>query len=142
MAAPYLSAYAGLILKSPKAYPVHQISVQQEAAAAFAQVLAGQVLLGHLSLFPHGIECMLPFIWDHFVVRPWYTYVLDISDPEKVWAGIDGEWRREIKKATAAGVEVQTDVPFERVLGVVIKSYERQGQHFRTEAAKPYFLEL
>ncbi len=141
VAAPYLSAYAGLILKKPEGSPVHQISVQQEAAAAFARFLPDKYSWG-ISLFSPGIECMLPFIWDHFVVRPWYTYVLDISDPEKVWAGIDGEWRREIKKATAAGVEVQTDVPFERVLGVVIKSYERQGQHFRTEAAKPYFLEL
>ncbi len=141
VAAPYLSAYAGLILKKPEGSPVHQISVQQEVAASFARFLPDTYSWG-ISLFSPGIECMLPFIWDNFVVRPWYTYVLDISDLDRVWAGIDGEWRREIRKATAAGVEVLTDVSYEKIIDVVNQSYERQGTHFRSEAVEPYFREL
>ncbi len=141
VAAPYLTAYSGLIVKKPEGSTVHRISVQQEAAASFARFLPEKYAWG-ISLFSPGIECMLPFIWDNFVVRPWYTYILDISDPERVWAGIDGEWRREIKKAKSAGVEVIAGVPFEKVVEVVNKSYERQGGHFSSEAAAPYFREL
>ena len=141
VAAPYLSAYAGLIMKKPEGSTVHRISFQQEAASAFARFLPEKYSWG-ISLFSPGIDYMLPFIWDNFTVRPWYTYVLDISDPDRVWAGIDGEWRREIKKAKAAGVHVVADVPFEKIVEVVNKSYERQGLRFRSEAAEPYFREL
>ncbi len=141
VAAPYLSAYAGLIMKNPEGSPVHRISFQQEAASAFARFLPEKYAWG-ISLFSPGIDYMLPFIWDNFTVRPWYTYVLDISEPDRVWAGIDGEWRREIKKAKAAGVHVIADVPFEKIVEVVNKSYERQGLRFRSEAAEPYFREL
>jgi hypothetical protein len=141
VAAPYLSAYAGLVVKKAEGSTVHQVSVQQEAAASFARFLPAQYAWG-VSLFSPGIECMLPFLWGSYTVRPWYTYVLDISDLERVWAGIDGEWRREIKKAKAAGVHVVTDVPFEKIMDVVNKSYERQGGRFRSEAAEPYFAAL
>ncbi|OPY69586.1 MAG: FemAB family protein [Syntrophorhabdaceae bacterium PtaU1.Bin034] len=141
VAPPFLTPYSGFVLKKPEGGPAHQISFQIEVAKSFAEFLPDQYPWG-MSPFSPGVECMLPFLWDNFVVRPCYTYLLDISDPNRVWEGIDGEWRREIKKAKTAGVEVVTDVSFEKVVEVVNQSYERQGLRFRVEEAKPYFLEI
>lgn len=50
--------------------------------------------------FHYSLENWLPFYWEGFEQTTRYTYILeDISDPDVVWNNMDGNIRREIKKA-------------------------------------------
>lgn len=50
--------------------------------------------------FHHSITNWLPFYWHNFEQTTRYTYVLeDISEPDTVWDNMQGNIRREIKKA-------------------------------------------
>lgn len=50
--------------------------------------------------FSPNITNWLPFYWSKFEQTTRYTYQIeDISDPDKLWKGMQGNIRREIKKA-------------------------------------------
>ena len=135
--APFMTFYSGFVVKKPEGSLVHQISFQQEVASSFAKFLPEKYSWG-IALFAPGVDCMLPFIWDDFVVRPWYTYRLDIGDTEQVWQGLHQQRRQAIRGAKAAGVRVLTDASTDRIMLVIAQSYERQGMRFRTEEARAY----
>jgi len=139
--APFMTFYSGFVVKKPEGSLVHQISFQQEVASAFARFLPEKYSWG-ISLFSPGVDCMLPFIWDDFIVRPWYTYRLDITDLDKVWEGLHQQRRQAIRGARAAGVRVLTDVAADKVVAVVRQTYDRQGLRFKAGEARAYLAEL
>ena len=54
-----------------------------------------------------GLLDTRPFSWDHYDVRPLYTYKIDLSQGEKeVWTKLSKELKVEIKKARDRGVSV------------------------------------
>lgn len=60
--------------------------------------------------FHYSITNWLPFYWNKFEQTTRYTYVLeDISDPEEVWKNMQGNIRREIKKARSLMSISQSD---------------------------------
>jgi hypothetical protein len=68
-----------------------------------------------------------PFFWNGFRQSTYYTYVLpDLSDTEKLWAGLEGSVRRAINKAGRV-LEVRDDLPLDDFLALNRKTFERQG---------------
>ena len=77
--------------------------------------------------FDYHIENWLPFYWAGFSQTTRYTYVLDdISDPEQVWEGIQGNIRREIKKARKQ-VSVEETGDIEELWNLHKLTFERQN---------------
>lgn len=77
--------------------------------------------------FNYHIENWLPFYWAGFSQTTRYTYVLDdISDPDKVWEGIQGNIRREIKKARKQ-VSVEETSDIEELWKLHRLTFERQN---------------
>lgn len=79
----------------------------------------------------------LPFFWHGFRQTTRYTYVLpDLSDERSIWDGLEGNIRREIKKASSRfGVQVRTDLGIEDFYALNRLVFKRQGM------AMPYTLE-
>ncbi len=71
----------------------------------------------------------LPFFWKGFNQTTKYTYVLtDIQHPEKLWAGFQGNVRRNCKAASERYcATVRDDLPLEDFLALNHKTFERQG---------------
>lgn len=91
---------------------------------------------GFAQNFHYTITNWLPFYWKGFSQTTRYSYVLDdLSDEEKLWSEMQGNIRREIRKAEKQ-VEVRDDLGIEGFLDLNIKTYARQGMHL------PYSREL
>jgi CelD/BcsL family acetyltransferase involved in cellulose biosynthesis len=77
----------------------------------------------------------LPFHRRGFRVEPQISYVLDdLSDLDRVWAGVSGQTRRVIKKAGKA-LEVQHDGDAERLERMVRSTFGRQGTEVPYDAS-------
>jgi hypothetical protein len=69
----------------------------------------------------------LPFHWAGYRLELQYTYRLHgIGAEDRVWNGLRGNIRREIRKARRR-VEVRDDLPLDRFHAVWAKTFERQG---------------
>jgi hypothetical protein len=70
-----------------------------------------------------------PFYWGGFTQTTRYTYVLhDLSDEKKLWDGLHGNIRREIKKASERfALRVRDIDNIDTFLSLNRKVYERQG---------------
>jgi lipid II:glycine glycyltransferase (peptidoglycan interpeptide bridge formation enzyme) len=69
----------------------------------------------------------LPFIWAGYRAEIRYTYQLrDLSSEQALWAGLAGNIRREIRKATRQ-LEVREVTDVDRFYRVWAKTFERQG---------------
>ncbi|HON39121.1 MAG: GNAT family N-acetyltransferase [Desulfomonilia bacterium] len=86
--------------------------------------------------FHYSITNWLPFYWKGFSQTTRYSYVLnDIHDEEKLWSELQGNIRREIRKASKQ-VEVRDDLGIDSFLALNRKTFARQGMSL------PYSREL
>lgn len=78
--------------------------------------------------FHYSLQNWLPFYWEGYRETTRYTYVLeDIEDPEKVWNGLKGNIRREIRKADKQ-VSVDTSPDIHAMWDMYLKTFQRQGE--------------
>lgn len=77
--------------------------------------------------FHYPITNWLPFFWKGFSQTTLYSYVLDdLTNEEKLWSGLQGNIRREIRKASKQ-VEVRDDLGLECFLELNAKTFARKG---------------
>jgi hypothetical protein len=71
----------------------------------------------------------LPFSWRGFKQTTNYTYVLtDLRHPEKVWAGFQGNVRKNCKAASQRHhVTIRDDLPLDDFLALNRMTFQRQG---------------
>jgi len=81
--------------------------------------------------FHYDVTDWLPFYWKGFKQSTMYSYVLeDLSDLDKVYAGIKSTYRNnKIKKAEKV-VKLRTDLSLEDLYQIQQKTFERQGRDF------------
>lgn len=85
--------------------------------------------------FSTKITNWLPFYWDGFNQTTRYTYRLnDLSDEDKIWAGLQGNIRREIKKA-----QKQVSIEFTDDASIMWKlwnlNFQKKNQTVKTSKA-------
>ncbi|MDX9761231.1 MAG: GNAT family N-acetyltransferase [Desulfomonilia bacterium] len=77
--------------------------------------------------FHYSITNWLPFYWKGFSQTTRYSYVLDdIHGEERLWSELQGNIRREIRKA-GRQVEVRDDLGIDSFLALNRKTFARQG---------------
>lgn len=95
-----------------------------------------QALIEQLPPFDHfaqtwhpNIGNWQPFFWNGFRQTTYYTYILpDLSDIDKLWAGLDSKVRRSIARAEKEHrLQVRDDLPLSAVLELNRKTFGRQG---------------
>lgn len=71
----------------------------------------------------------LPFLWRGFNQTTRYTYVLtDLRHPDKLWAGFQGNVRRNCKAASDRyRITVRDDLPLDDFLALNRMTFQRQG---------------
>lgn len=100
-----LSPYLGFLLPfSTSTKMSERLSGEHEALAALAAFLEKQYAQIDINNYSTLVD-LRPFIERGWKAHPRYTYLLDVSDPEKLWAGFDGNIRQAIKKAEKAGFQ-------------------------------------
>ncbi|WP_349353675.1 GNAT family N-acetyltransferase [Gracilimonas sp. BCB1] len=82
--------------------------------------------------FHYSQKNWLPFYWNGFKQTTRYTYVLeDISNPDKIWDNMQGNIRREIKKASDVVHLEVTDDP-NVMWDLWNLNFEHKGQEVQT----------
>ena len=78
----------------------------------------------------YGVTNWLPFYWKGFQQTTRYSYVLsEISSEEAIWAGMQSNIRREIRKAEGRyGVRLRDDLDMDALLTLNAMTYKRQGK--------------
>ena len=83
--------------------------------------------------FHYSQNNWLPFYWKGFNQTTKYTYILeDISDPEMVWDNLQGNIRREIRKARAT-VQVETTEDPNLMWKIWNLNFEQKGEKVKTK---------
>jgi len=127
------------VLSQPPLTPFLGPWVAEEDGAKFDTALGGRMELQallerklpaavafHQNFSASFMNC-LPFIWAGYRAEIRYTYQLrDLSSEQALWAGLAGNIRGEIRKATRR-LEVREDSDVERFYRVWAKTFERQG---------------
>lgn len=78
----------------------------------------------------HSQANWLPFFWKGFEQTTRYTYVLsDLGDMDSLWAGLQSNIKREIKKAdNRFKLHIRTDVDIDDFINLNFLTYERQNK--------------
>lgn len=123
---PPLTKHLGALLRPSGAKSAHRLGHEKDVIGALIGALPPFAIFSQQ--FHPAFTNGLPFHWAGFQDAVCYTYVIDdLSDPERVWAGLRENIRREVRKAERLGVEVRADLPFERFQEVQRRTFERQG---------------
>jgi hypothetical protein len=120
-----LSPYSGIVFPDYKGKYVGKISSEKELSAELAAFLRKRYKWGSLSFSPLVVD-MQPFIWNGFNVRVGYTYILNISNIDECWNGMDAKRRNDITKAQKDGLVVLPADSFNDVIELVKKTFRRQ----------------
>lgn len=124
---PALTPMLGPWLRQLERKPAAQMSAEKELM---------QALIDQLPPFDHfaqswdpRLQNWQPFFWNGFRQTTYYTLALpDLSDPEKLWAGLDSKVRRLIRKLQKENrLHVRDDLPIDVLLDLNRKTFERQG---------------
>jgi len=122
---PSLTQTWGVVIEPIEGKRVHQITRQMEILTIFARHLVREQVF--LQRFHPTIANFLPFHWLGFQQVPRVTYVIEhLCDPDRVWAEMRENQRREIRKAEKRGIDVGPCSP-EMVAQNLAKTYTRQG---------------
>jgi hypothetical protein len=121
-----LSPYSGIIFPDYKGRYVSKIACEKETASELARFLSKRYKWGTLPFSPSVVD-MQPFIWNGFNVRVGYTYILDVSNMDECWSGMDAKRRNDITKAQKDELVVLPANSFDEVIEIVEKTFQRQN---------------
>jgi hypothetical protein len=91
-----------------------------------------------------GLLDIRPFSWAHYVVNPSYTYIMDLSQGEKVlWSHLSSSLRPEINQTRKKGVQIiKSNFDKKQVSDLVYNSLaERYNKQNRRYALKKAYLD-
>jgi len=137
---PVLSPYSGIIYEEKRGKRVTYNSNKKKMTEEIINYVEERYNNFSLNL-SFKITDVQPFIWNNFNCEVKFTYVLTISDLDKVWKKMDSGTRRSIKKAQKDKLSVKKHDNFDTMLNLVKMSYNRQNmtiENFKS-AAKRYF---
>ena len=122
---PPLTRFVGPWLRQSTGKYEKQLGTERELMGALIEQLPSfDVYRGN---FAPAVTNWLPFYWAGFEATIRYTYRLDdLSDPDKLWAGLGSNVRGRIRRAQK-GVEIHTDVCLDDVLRINRKLLEARG---------------
>ena len=85
-----------------------------------------------------------PFVQDGWSASPSYTYVVDLSDTDRLWDRIDQNLRRLVERAREEGIEVTEDEDFDSFFRLHRLVVEEKGAplYLQRERFERYFREL
>jgi len=104
---PFITPYLGPVFID-KVYDSNykRISWKKSINIMFAKKMRS---MGKCLYYPffYSAEDMMPYIWEEYAYNINYTYLLDISDLEKVWNGMERNKRKRIKANEKDGMIIR-----------------------------------
>ncbi|MGH3457719.1 GNAT family N-acetyltransferase [Aeromicrobium sp.] len=132
---PALTPYLGPWILETGAERNAEYSRQNELMSALIDGLPRR--LNYVQKWSPTITNWLPFYWRGFEQTTRYTYMLDdLSDEERLWRGLTGSTRREIRKAESRHqMTASADATLDELLSLNVMTFARQGldQPYSTE---------
>jgi hypothetical protein len=128
---PSLTPYSGIVFTDMgERKHVSAVSARKSVGESVAEELKGEFDRVHVYTTPGVQRNLLPFKWEGYSFRVKHTYLLDVSDLDAVWDGMDGNRRNDIRKAEEDGVYVDVTDDVDAALELVEKTFERQDESF------------
>lgn len=108
-------------------YPSERTSRQLAIIQSLLGFLNDQPL-AHLRLhIRHPIADVRPFLQAGWTVRPHFSYIVPIADPQATWGRIEHNLRRLIERAHSKGVVMTQDDDFESFFRLHLETHRRKG---------------
>lgn len=122
---PSLAPYLGIVFKDSTRKYVTKISDEKDISRLIAIKLKEDFDSITFDFSPAFVD-MQPFIWEGYVCKTKYTYMLQINNLDEVWNNIDSKRRNDIVKAKKDGVFVEFCDDFNQTIELVKKTFGRQ----------------
>ncbi|MDH6533904.1 hypothetical protein M2101_000556 [Parabacteroides sp. PM5-20] len=104
-----------------------ELGLRQALCKQFTERLQSYTFF--LQNFHYDITDWLPFYWQGYKQTTRYTYILSLTDTEKVWDNMSQHTRRNINKAQEKlQIKVIKGIPVDDFLQIVKKTFKRQGK--------------
>ena len=125
---PPLTPYLGIVFRDNSALKyVNRLSYEKGIIRDCADVIAQRADLIHIRFQP-GFLDLQPFMWAGFKTAVKYTYILNVTDLDRVFRDMDTRRRSEIRKAIKTGSTVSRDASLEDFIELNQMTFERQGE--------------
>ncbi|MCH8290364.1 GNAT family N-acetyltransferase [Candidatus Poribacteria bacterium] len=131
---PPLTPYLGILFQKSDAKYVSRLSAEKEIAKQIARRIKDDFEAIDFNFAPSVID-LQPFIWEEFTSRVKYTYLLDISNLDAVWEGMDSKKRNDIIRAAKDGVVIEVNCDFNDMFALVEKTFDRQNEKVTFKSA-------
>ena len=120
--------YNGIVLKSfGSSNPYRRTSSNLEILSAIEEYLSRGDFV-QISLHNrHTLDDFRVFLKKGWSIQPAYTYVVSISDTEKMWGRVDQNLRRLVRRCQDSGARLSTEVDFDRFYQMHVATHERKG---------------
>ena len=110
-----------------------KISFEKKLFNAFATFLSERKERILDFSFPSKYSDMQALQWKGILVKPRYTYKVDLTNTEdELWDSLDGSTRANIKKAQSDGLEIK-DGKCEELLIMTDKTFDRQSESYHRD---------
>ena len=120
-----LTPYLGILFNDSEAKYVSRISEEKNISRAVAKKIKedfGQIKFSFSPL----ITDLQPFVWEGFSINVSYTYLLDLTDLERVWTDMDDSRRNDIRRAEKDGISIELTKNFKETLSSLYDGYEKR----------------
>lgn len=137
--------YNGIVMKAHNSsYPSQRTSKDIEITSALEAELSSsdysRIVLHNRS----SLNDVRPFLSKGWEVTPSYTYVVPVSDYDSMWAKVEQNQKRLVKRCESRGVVLTEDDDFDSFYRMHIETHKRKGAplYLPHDAFKLYFEKL
>jgi hypothetical protein len=117
----------GLFFSNPAKNSSNRLGVDKEVMTTLSSFFRKNRFSVQRYCLPVGITDMQPLIWDKFKVVPYFTYWIDLKQPEEeLWDRISPKLRNNIKKALSDGVSVKQVTDYSVIEPILKQTFIRQ----------------
>jgi len=122
---PYLTPYLGILFKENKTKYISRMSEEKNMSRVIAKKIKEDFGKINFSFSPLIVD-LQPFIWEGFSSSVKYTYLLNLTDLEKVWEDMGDSRRNDIRRAEKDKISIELSDNFEKTFALVEKTFQRQ----------------
>lgn len=124
---PLLTSYPGIILLPSESERVCDSTEERlKRVSLLERDLAGRYALAWMVHHEEMSE-LRPFVWNGWETIPRYTYLLNLSSPEELMAGLKPSLRNKVRKGEKHGFVLRRLNDLSSVASFYSSSYERHG---------------
>ncbi|MFW6009198.1 MAG: GNAT family N-acetyltransferase [archaeon] len=137
---PVLTPYTGILFQPKRGKRTTYLSNEKKIADGISKYLTNNYQNISLNL-NFNYRDLQPFIWNGYSENVRYTYLLDCSDLDETWNGLDSSTRRSIKRAKKDNLYIKKEDNFKNIIKLVEKTFDRQDMtinHFKNTAYNYY----